>query len=250
MQQKIGMVVALASEARMLLGPGSWHREKDIAFRRMHLDGGLELIVTRVGVGPENASSASRWLISKGVTGLAGIGFAGGLFPGLKAGDLVIAKAVSYLNHNHTSGPWKANAVHVNAFLSALIAEGIFAHCGHIVTSPQAVLTAKSKTKLFHQTQALAVDMESAAIAQNAAKADIACIILRAICDPADYNVPQALYACLDKNGKIQWATLMMNLVRKPSLVKKLHRMARQFAAARAALRRGGQILIKHNLWI
>jgi hypothetical protein len=45
------MVVALASEARTLLGRGPWHKANERLLRRIHLDDGTQLIVTLAGMG-------------------------------------------------------------------------------------------------------------------------------------------------------------------------------------------------------
>ena len=112
----------------------------------------------------------------------------------------------------------------------------------------QAVLTIAHKKSLFKKTRALAVDMESAAIARVAQEENVPFFTLRVICDPADEEVPQKLYDCLDKNGNVRPAAVLFSLVRRPSLVLDMQRMGRHFAAARQALKRGWHIQIRNNL--
>ncbi|UCF95467.1 MAG: hypothetical protein JSW39_15410 [Desulfobacterales bacterium] len=248
MKPTLGMIVALASEARALLGRGPWQSVRGLMVRRMGLRDGTELIVVCSGVGIENAQAAARWLISEGVTALVGLGVAGGLYPGSKTGDLVIAESVLQVEGGKNLGHWDTDAACVALSQAALTAEDLSVRCGTLVTTPRAVLTVASKAALFRQTRALAVDMESAAVARAARDANLPFFTLRAICDAAEDAVPFELPACLDKKGKVRLATLLRKLTRRPSLVVDLQRMGRQFAAANDALRRGWLAQIRNNL--
>ena len=248
MKPTLGMVVAMASEARLLLGRGPWRQVKRHLVRCARLKDGTDLIVTRAGVGVENAFRAARWLISEGVTALTSMGVAGGLCPGLKAGHLIIAEDVLTIDHGKSRGPWKADATCVAHARAAFAAEGVCVACGTVLTAPAGVLTAAQKESLFRQTRALAVDMESAAVARAALEKNLPFFTLRAICDPAEETVPRALYDCLDKNGKVRLTAVLLNLAGRPSLALDLRRMSIHYSAAKTALKDGWRIQIKNNL--
>jgi hypothetical protein len=60
----------------------------------------------------------------------------------------------------------------------------------------------KGKRALFDRTKALAVDMETAAVARAANQSGLPFFAFRIICDPANVSVPEALFRCVDEKGK------------------------------------------------
>ncbi len=246
MQPKLGLVIALASEGRSLLGRGAWRRHNGVKVRVHQLQDDLMLIATSAGIGTEKAQMAANDLISSGVSALASVGLAGGLDPELKAGDIVIASDVLHIDADHTVGPWRAwgsaQAVKI------LRSEGFAVRSGTLLTTEQEMLTCDRKESLFKQHQALTVDMESAVVARIAHQVQIPFFGLRAVCDPADQTVPEELFRCLDANGHIHISSVLQNLTRRPALIKDMWYMNRYFSAARTALKRAWQSLIANRL--
>lgn len=248
MKPTLGIVVALPAEARALLGWGFWQRNEGWLVRHRHLDDGTELICVRSGVGIENALSSARWLIRKGATALAGFGLTGGLHPGIKAGDLIVAEVV--LEYEGTSDPEILNADFPCSKLAdeTLTAEGMAVYRGKVITTRSPVSTLQEKKILYKQNQGLAVDMESGAIARAAKEANVPFFSLRAVCDPADRVVPLELFDCLKDCGKIQLFALLGKLLHKPSLVVDLLRLRKEYANALSVLKRAWRLQIKKNL--
>lgn len=244
----LGMVVALASEARTLLGRGPWHKAKERLLRRVHLDDDTQLIVTLAGVGVENALAAAYGMIRAGVKALISIGLAGGLTPALKTGDLIIGEEILLLDNGKIQGPWAANPAGIALTRKALAAEGVPAFFGTVLTAPRPILERERKASMFKQTRALAVDMESAAVARAAREKGIPFLTIRAICDPAEETIPPELYDCLNANGKVRLPTLLRNIARKPSLTLDLLRLGRQSAVAGSALKRCWQLQVENRL--
>lgn len=245
------MVVAMAAEVRLLFGRGPWRPVKVHMIRHEFLKDGTNLIVARAGVGIENSLAAARRLISEGVTALISAGLAGGLSPDLQAGHLIIAEDILHLNHiddGKIQGHWQADAGCVALARAAFTAEGVAATCGKIITTQPAVLTAAHKESLFRHTRALAVDMESAAVARAAHENNIPFFGLRVICDPAEETVPRVLYECLAPNGNVRLTALLLNLARRPSLALDLSRLRRQFIAAGSALQGAWRAQVRHHL--
>jgi len=249
MKPLLGMVVAMASEARLLLGAGSWHRIEGHWVRRACLPDGTDLMAVRAGIGVERASAAASWLISEGVSALMGMGLSGGLYPGLKAGQLVVAKSVLAMDCGKNRTCWTADAAAVDHARAAFASEGVPVACGTVLTTAEGILTVSRKASLFNQTRALAVDMESAAIARAAQETHLPFFILRAVCDPADEAVPRALFDCLDGSGKIRPAAVLRHLARRPSLAFEMHRMGRRYAAAGKALKAGWRVQMRSRLY-
>ena len=81
------------------------------------------------------------------------------------------------------------------AFAAASVIEGTI--CG----SDRAVSTPREKAKLFAQTGAVAVDMESHGVGRAAREAGLSLLVVRAIADSASRTIPNAAIAGLGEDG-------------------------------------------------
>lgn len=248
MNSTIGLVVALPSEARALIGRGRWQHAKGYLFRRSHLNNRTHLIVVRSGLGMENAFLASQWLIAEGVVALGVSGVSGGLDPELEPGDMVLADSIIQENGDTCQQIWEGNSKFVEISYAALIAEGIPVYRGPIITVQKAVLSARDKQALFTKINALAVDMESAAVAAAADKASIPFFALRTVCDAATRSIPIEIFDCLNQAGRVQLLHLFRMLLLRPSLVSDLLRMKRDFAFGLATLGSAWHVLMRSSL--
>jgi adenosylhomocysteine nucleosidase len=231
-------VVALPAEAKVLAGKG-WRREGGWQVLRMTAGRGGEWLCVRCGVGPGRAESAARWLIGQKVTSLAVLGVSGGLAPGLAPGRLVVAERVIDKTAGGKFWPCKGS----DDLLKVLAQAGIAAASGPVITVAEPVLEPEAKNRLHRETGALAVDMESAAVARAAAEAGLNCLVLRAVCDAADRRVPPALYQMVDGDGHLRISILLREIIRRPGLIVDLLAMQADFSRALKALGRGGAAL-------
>jgi adenosylhomocysteine nucleosidase len=231
---RFGVVVALPAEARALAG-GNWRIEGGRPVCRTSLEGGGEILWVRSGVGPDRALAAARWLIRQNVASLAVIGVSGGLAPQLEPGQLIVADTVLDGVEPRAGCSWPCTGN--EALLKTLSSARINAVVGPVVTVAEPVLTVEEKQALHRQTGALAVDMESVSVARVAAEAGVNCLVLRAVCDGADRQVPSALYRMVDGEGRLKVPVLLGELLRRPRLIADLLTMRRDFARALAALK-------------
>ncbi|MEJ1976102.1 MAG: hypothetical protein WDN49_08365 [Acetobacteraceae bacterium] len=198
-----GIIVGLAAEARLARGLGC----------PIEIGGG----------GPAGAAAASRRLIAGGAAGLISFGLAGGLAPDLVAGSIVIAARVV----DGHGAVW-----HADPALSARLGEP----AGSLLAATDIIATARAKQALWAATEALAVDIESGAVAAAAAEAGIPFAVLRAVCDPAHRDLPPAAQTALDAAGRIQPIRLLRSIMRHPGQVGALIRLGQEAALARSAL--------------
>lgn len=247
MKPLLGLVVALSAEARTLLGTGGWKRIAGHRVRRIRLPDGTGMTWVLSGVGTGKALSAARWLVaSEGATALAAIGVSGGLDPSLRAGDLILPDTVVE-NCGNENAAWTMDPDCLEIAYSFLAAEGLPVHRGSVITSPQAVLTPEAKQSLFANRQALAVDMESAAVARAAGESNLPFLVIRAVCDTAERSVSRELLECLDEDGRVRLFFLLRALFLRPSMAFDLARGRKEFAAALGNLRRAWQIQVRTN---
>ena len=244
MNSPIGLVVALPSEARTLLGPGPLQPMDGYGLRRLKVNSELDLILASAGVGIDAARIAAQGLITHGVSALVSVGLAGGLAPGIAAGHIILSSQLLQTDGRRVFGAWKPDAQGIEGAYRHLTARRIPVCRGTILTVAEAVLTHDAKAALFVKFRGLAVDMESAAVARVAAEAGLPFFGVRAICDPVERTVPNELAAFLDAGGKIRPGTIAMSLARRPALVVDMWGMGRLFSSARKALKHAWQVLV------
>ena len=213
MARSLGVVTGLAREAGCLRRAGA-----------------AELLMVRAAAGrPEEAEAAARAMVAHGASGLVSFGIAGGLDPSLGAGVVVIASSVI--------GPeGDALPAHEPWVESLMQIDGTF-DSGAIVGSDEPVMTVSDKRRLFRRYGALAVDMESHAVAAVARDSGLPFVALRAIGDPAGRPVPRAALAGLMPDGRTRALPVLAGLLRRPRDFAGIWRLARETDRALSALR-------------
>lgn len=171
------------------------------------------------------AATAARSAVAEGAAALVSFGLAGGLDPALDPGALLVPDAV------HTAG----RRLPTDPALSARLG-GATGHC--LLGAGAIVAQADDKRRLFAETGAAAVDLESGAVAQVAAEHGLPFAVLRAVCDPAWRSLPQAALWALNAQGGIGIGRLLFSVLADLGQIPDLLALARDAAAARRALRR------------
>ena len=162
---------------------------------------GLE--VTACGMGPDSAVALCRRLDARArpLQGLALIGWAGGLHPGLAPGDVVLADAAL-----------DAQGERVPCTIVRLPG----ARMGALLTAPTVLLTPQAK-RAASQYGALAVEMEAYPLAAWTRAHNLPFVHARVILDPASEAVPD-LSGTLDPLGHAHPGRLARRLLLRPGL--------------------------------
>jgi adenosylhomocysteine nucleosidase len=224
----VGVVAALASEARAL-GP-SMPRGGDPPLSELALLGAGSLLALS-GIGRAAAAAAAQALVDAGVSALMTFGMAGGLDPALKPGSVVIpCELISPAGARYAAcRAWREQ---VAAAVSALCAVSE----GNLLTGTHAIQTPADKAAAFRTTGAAAVDMESVAVAEIAAKYNLPFIAVRVIVDTAADMLPRAVVAA-SRAGKVQFAHLIGGLILAPREIASLIKLAQRYRIAMRSLR-------------
>ena len=220
----LGIVTALAAESRPL-GRPSRHREQPAT-----LADGTLLIVS--GVGAAAAAQGARRLAAAGAGALISWGMAGGLDPALAAGTLVLPSEVVSPDGTRflTAHDWRERTSRAIAPLGPLCG-------GRLLTSREPLSSIAAKALAFRDTAAVAVDMESSAVAEVAAEARLPFLAVRAIVDTAAEAVPQAALAATTPGvGATSLGQVLGALIRMPWELPAMIRLASGYAAARRSL--------------
>lgn len=225
----IGIIAALPAEARCLsarpINPS----------QLTELEHGA--LLRQSGMGAERAQQAARSLLDAGATALLSWGTAGGLDPTLRPGDVALPVTVvpSAGAGLEVDLPWHAR-------LRKCLA-GSNVNTGPLIQSPRVVAEPADKAELFQSTGAVAVDMESAAIAQVCKDANQPFVAIRAIADPASRSIPAAVVKAMDVNGRVSLSTLGLAVIGQPRLFSVLLQLRKDSRAAYAALSRVARLI-------
>ena len=236
-----GVVAALRSEARCL------------SARRVHWGaapvpvGGL--LVEASGMGCQRAAYTAQRLVRAGARSLLCWGVAGALDPSLRCGDVVLATeviceaplalhlegsrpvAVPALARLRTDESWR------HQLATALQPQGPIVQ-GAMLTSAELVCEPQHKARLYRDTAAVAVDMESAAVAVVAGLHGVPFMALRVIADTAADQMPGVLrlLAGAQPLGALSWLT-WLPLMLLPSAWPGLARLGKRYRLAQQVLR-------------
>jgi nucleoside phosphorylase len=194
---------------------------------------GASCLVVRTGVGPARAREAADAAPPAGV--FVSTGCAGGLSDAVRCGDLVAATSVVVLGAG--GGAERRLEASGAAVAARMAAGGQRVQAGAIASSAHVLTTVEDKARAAG-TGAIAVDMESGAIAEVAAWRGIPFVGLRAILDEAGDVLPSALLSA-DASGEPRVLAMLARAAVRPWTWSVLGRLGRQQRAATAALRAG-----------
>jgi adenosylhomocysteine nucleosidase len=232
-----GVVAALPGEGRALVG------RRLAAGSLVTLAGGGWLMLS--GMGGGRAAAAATLLLERGATALLSWGSAGGLDPGLPAGSLLLPAAVRAADGATLAidPAWHQRLCDRLAGHAAL-STGVLMEGRGVIRRPA------DKAVLRETSGAVAVDMESAAVARVASRAGVPFVAVRAVADPASLAVPGAALAAVDGWGRLRLLPLLAALVRQPGQWRALRTLRTGFAASQATLagvaaRTGPQLLVR-----
>jgi adenosylhomocysteine nucleosidase len=106
-----------------------------------------------------------------------------------------------------------------------------------VVLGAEAVAaTVKQKRYLHDQTSAVAIDLESGAVARVAVAHGLPFAALRVVCDPADRALPPAALVALNSRGCIGIWRVVSSLAARPGQLPVVLALAADAAVARRAL--------------
>lgn len=139
--------------------------------------------------------------------GIISIGIAGGLAPGLCAGDWVLGESVVVDGQSTRTDPrWTER-------LAIRLPEAI---PGLLLGVDAIVADVTQKAALHRATRALAVDMESHVAARVAARHRLPFAAVRVVCDPAHRALPPAARIGMKPDGGMDLPAVLRSLLAQP----------------------------------
>jgi adenosylhomocysteine nucleosidase len=167
-----------------------------------------------VGIGRQNAEKSVRSFLAASSPELVlTCGFAGGLNPDLKLGEVVFE--LSALNSELST-----------RLLAAGAKPGTFFCADRIAT------TVAEKTRLRYETRADAVEMESAAIHAVCAERAIPCATVRVISDTANEHLPLDFNALAKPDRSLDFGKLFLAIAKSPGKIAALLELRKKTVSA------------------
>jgi adenosylhomocysteine nucleosidase len=180
---------------------------------------GRQLVLVRSGAGRAAAAKATAALLNGHQPALViSAGFAGGLDPALARGDILLAEELV-----DTAG----NVLPVELPLE----RGWFSsqqglHLGRLLTADRIVRLPEEKRALGRKHQALAIDMETFAVAQACRDRQTRFLAVRVVTDAVDETLPADLEHLLQqKSAAARWGAALGSILDRPGSVKDLYRL-------------------------
>jgi nucleoside phosphorylase len=193
---------------------------------------GRDLLLARTGVGPDHAEAAARRLFEEApIAAALSLGVAGGLSPQLRTGDLIVGNRV-ILRRNSPQPLHRETGSRLESFSCdsglqdaaiTVIRRWDSGHSlGPILTVDRIVRTAEEKRQLAVESGAIALDMESAAIASAASACSVPFLAIRGVLDTIYEDLAIGFDQFLDGRGNPQPLPLIRYLFTHPFTLPRL----------------------------
>ena len=194
-------------------------KEEAAAFHKIAA-GRPGVFILIAGIGRRNAERSVRgFLAACAPESVLTCGFAGGLNPELKLGDVVFEKS-------------EAGDLSLQKKLAAAGAKPATFFCADRIAT-----TVAEKKALREQTGADAVEMESAAIHAVCRERGISCATVRVISDPAGEDLPLDFNALAKPDKNLDFGKLLLAIAKSPGKIGALMALRKKtrFAAGQLA---------------
>jgi adenosylhomocysteine nucleosidase len=212
-------------------------KEEAAPFRKIAAGkSGISILIT--GIGRKNAEKSAREFLATNSPELVlTCGFAGGLNPDLKLGEVVFETSIPSSSRRESAQTEIGNQLeptHVGCY-EQLVAAG--AKPAKFFCTDRIATTVAEKKKLRAETGADAVEMESEAIHAICRKRGIPCATVRVILDTANEDLPLDFNQLAKPDMSLDYSKLALAILKSPGKIGALLKLQKQtrFAAEQLA---------------
>ncbi len=179
---------------------------------------GIRIAIVESGTGADRARRATaalldahspRWIVSTG--------FCGALVPGMKIGEIVVANQIV----TETDGE-----LAIDVGITSDAKRGL--HVGKTLTVDRMVRSIAEKQALAEKTGAIAVDMESYAIAALCRERKTRFLAVRAVSDDLSADLPAEVLSLIGETGAVRMGAVIGALWKRPGSYKEMWRLREQ----------------------
>ena len=187
--------------------------------------GGVEVHLIKTGMGPAAAAAAAHAVLSDmALDAVVSTGYAGAVGPA-GIGAVILGTEILNWTTDHAQASFSSDPALLAIAREAADSARVPWSQGAVATVEHVVWRAEAKQALGKASGAIAVDMESAAIAQAAAAVGVPFLLVRVVSDRADENLPMDFNLWLTPGGRVR---AVAQLVMRPSILRALFQMKRQ----------------------
>ena len=223
----VGIVSALPIELSPFIG--LLERRRSYSGGRFKFIGGvlndkIRVVVAQKAIGFAKARSAAQALVDAHTPDwILSAGFSGALQDDLQVGDVVLADSIVD-RHGHE--------LKVDLKMASDEQRRMFV--GRFVTADEVVLKADDKKELGSAFSAIAVDLESLAVAQVCKETETKYLAVRAISDDTSEDLPPEILSIMGETGSVRLGAAVGSIWKRFGSVKDMwHLRERAVAASR-----------------
>jgi len=216
----VGIVHATAMEVSPLMK--GFDRVRKYSGGKLVFRGGLfgdiRVALAQSGMGPDLARHATQALIDGHSPGwIISAGFSGALQPEMKVGDIVVGNSIVD----------RAGAkLEIDLKMEPNPAQGLYV--GRLIMVDRIVGTVAEKKALAEDHAAIAVDMESLAVAQVCRQAKIRFMAVRVISDNLAADLPVEIQSVVGSSGTVRLGAAVGAIFKRPGSAKDMWRLREQ----------------------
>ncbi|OHB99743.1 MAG: hypothetical protein A3G70_04860 [Planctomycetes bacterium RIFCSPLOWO2_12_FULL_39_13] len=194
---------------------------------------GFPITLVQTGIG-KNVSAVIQYL-SKcfRIQLMVSSGFAGSVNSDVCVGDLIIGKHVLHSSQKVFEGniqidsTLSCDASIVDLAVRLSRTDTFKSHCGDVLSVSKIVSQASTKKHIGNQTSAIAIDMESFAIAERANSLGIPFVVIRTISDGIEEDI-EINENMVTEGGNVNIPATARHLLNKPHHILYLNRLRKQ----------------------
>lgn len=176
---------------------------------------GIRIAIVEAGTGPNRAHRATQSLLdAHRPPWILSTGFAGALTAHLKHGDIVVANEIVGLHKE---------PLQIDVGMQSNPSSGLYV--GRTLTVDHMVRTIVEKESLHLETGAIAVDMETLAVARVCRESKTRFMAVRVISDDMSADLPPEVLSLLGETGAVRLGAVFGSLWKRPSSLKDMWRM-------------------------
>lgn len=197
----------------------------DFVFRGGFYDG-IRVAVVEAGMGFSRARRATQALIDgHSPKWLLSCGFSGSLREDISVGSIVVGNSIV---DQH------GQCLQIDMQMPADPARKLFV--GRLLTADEMIRSVDQKRQLGEQHSALAVDLESLAVAQVAREKKTRFLAIRVISDDFSADLPPEVMSIVGATGSVRFGAALGSIWKRPAAVKDLWRLREQAQTASSHL--------------
>lgn len=177
--------------------------------------GDIRIAFVQCGMGADAARRGTQALIDgHSPKWIISAGFSGALQPELKVGHIVVGESLIDAEGQELT---------IDMKMPADPAHGL--HVGRLLMLDRIVRTVAEKKELSERHRALAVDMESLAVARLCREAKIRFVAIRAISDDLSADLPAEIMTLVGDTGAVRIGAALGAIWKRPGSVKEMWRL-------------------------